>query len=295
MSAIGSEPGPGRRELLRGIALLLAAVTIVPIMDGIAKELSQTFPVLQVTWARYVFNLAFILPIVLWRHGLTALRVNNMPLQLLRGTCLLLATFSFFYVLKFLPLAETLALAFTYPLIVTAFSPLFLDEQVGWRRYAAVGVGFLGALIIVQPGTALFQPIAALGLLPGWFFAGYIILTRKLAGTAPHAVTLAYGAVIGAVILSLSTPFIWVPPGPSDWMLFASLGLLAAIAHLMMIKAYEAAPASVLAPLGYAEMPMAVLIGWIWFNEWPSLVVWLGIAIIISSGVFISWRETRRA
>lgn len=283
-----------RLRTMRGILCLLAGVSVVPVMDGIAKDLSASLPVIQITWARYIFNLAIILPFVFYFYGPRSLAVPHLKLQFLRGLVLVLATFSFFIVLSYLPIAETLALAFIYPMVVALFSPFFLGETVGWRRGLAVVVGFFGAVIIIQPGSDLFQPIAILGLVPGVMFAAYIILTRKLAGSAPPAVTLAYGASIGAVLTSLFVPFNWVPPEPHHWLMFISLGLIASFSHILMIKAYESAPASVLAPLGYAEMPCAILIGWLWFGDLPTAVAWLGIVIIVGSGIFISWRETRR-
>lgn len=284
-----------QNERRRGISLLLIAVCMIPVMDGIAKHLAQTYPVAQITWARYFFGLVLVLPVILFRFGPRSLLVDRMPLQMLRGGCLLAATYTFFLSLRYLPIADTLALAFVYPLIVTALSPVILGEQVGWRRRIAVLVGFLGAMIIIGPGTSVFQPIALLALLPGCFYAGYVMLTRKLAGSAPAAVTLAYGTLLGAIVLSIPMPFLWVPPTATAWMMLVGIAVIASVCHFLTIKAYEAAPASLLAPLGYAEMPAAVLVGFVWFGDLPTSHVWLGIAIIVASGVFISWRETGRS
>ena len=270
------------------------AVGLTPIMHGLTKQLTMELPAAQVTWGRFAFNCAIILPFVLWRYGRGSMSVPNLPLQLLRSICMLGSAGSAIFALSYLPIAETLALAFVYPLIVTALSPVFLGESVGWRRYAAVIIGFCGALIVIQPGSAVFQPTAVLGLIPGCFFAAYIILTRQLAGSVPAPVVLAYGAVVGVIIMSASMPLYWVETAFHHWGMFAAIGLIASISHLLMIIAYESGPASLLAPLGYAEMPAAVVVGYVWFGDLPTPVVWLGIVIIVGSGVFISWRETRR-
>ncbi|MCB2054902.1 MAG: DMT family transporter [Geminicoccaceae bacterium] len=282
-------------SLLPAILLLLGAVSVIPVMDGIAKILAWTYPVVQVTWGRYFFNLLFILPFVLWRYGPGALSVPHRPLQILRGLFLVVSTFFFFLTLSFLPVADTLALVFLYPLLVTLASPFFLGERVGWRRLMAVAVGFAGALLIIRPGTSMFQPAAFWGCLAGATVAGYLVLTRRLAGTAPAPVSLAFAALVGAVALSLIVPFSWRPPTAGDWLLMLSMGAIAALCHLGFIMAYERAPASILAPLGYAEMPSAVLVGFLFFGDLPDGWTWAGIVVIVGSGLFVVWREKRAA
>jgi len=282
-----------RLDRRRGIGMLLLAVCMIPVMDGIAKHLSQSYPVAQITWARYFFGLLLVLPVILVRYGARSLLVDRMPLQVLRGAFLLAATYTFFLSLHYLPIADTLALAFVYPLIVTGLSPLLLGETVGWPRRIAVLVGFLGAVVIIAPGSSMFRPVSLLGLLPGFFYAAYVMLTRKLAGAAPAAVALAYSTLLGAIVLGTTMPLLWVPPSGEAWLLLIAIAAIASVCHWLTIKAYEAAPASLLAPLGYAEMPAAVLVGFLWFGDLPTRQVWLGIMIIVGSGIFISWREAR--
>jgi drug/metabolite transporter (DMT)-like permease len=190
-------------------------------------------------------------------------------------------------------LADTVALAFMYPLIVTALAPFVLGESVGWRRYAAVVLGFLGAMVIIRPGFEVFQPASIFGLGIGFAFALYILLTRKLRGRTPPLVTLGWVAAIGVVTTSLLVPFVFEPMAWADWLGLALIGLLGAMAHQCIIRGFEMAPASVLSPLGYAEILMAVLIGYLWFGDFPDGFTWAGILIIAGAGLYVGWRERR--
>jgi drug/metabolite transporter (DMT)-like permease len=288
MSAQPASPVPA-------ILTLLAAMSIVPAMDATAKHLSATLPVIQITWARYVFHLAIAVPMVLAHYPMAVLRPARLGLQLLRGVMLVISTYSFFLGVAYLPLADTLALAFIAPLVVTALAPLTLGEHVGPRRFAAVGVGFLGALLIIRPGGGMMHWAAAFPLGAGVSYALYVILTRKLAGSAPPLVTLVYGAVIGGIVTSALLPFVWRWPGLVEWGWMAVIGLCAALGHYLVIRAYEHAPASLLAPFTYVEIVSASALGYAIFGDFPDIWTWVGIAILIASGVYISLRERRLA
>ena len=276
---------------LAGILLMLAAMTVVPLMDGVAKHLSAAYPVVQVVWARYFFHLVILLPVVLWRHGAYALVLRRPALQIARGGFLLGSTIFFFAAIALMPIADALALVFVAPLMVTALSPLVLKEQVGIRRWAAVSVGFVGVMVIVRPGFSTFHWGMVLALSAGATYALYSLATRKLSGSAPPLVTLAYTALLGALCMSAVVPFFWIPPDPTGlaWMIL--LGLIAAGAHFLIIKAFEHAEASLLAPLGYGEIFMATVVGYFAFGDFPDPWTWLGITIVIGSGVYVSLRE----
>jgi len=276
---------------LAGILLMLAAMTVVPLMDGVAKHLSAAYPVVQVVWARYFFHLAILLPVVLWRHGVDALVLRRPALQIVRGGFLLGSTIFFFAAIALMPIADALALVFVAPLMVTALSPVVLKEQVGIRRWAAVSVGFVGVMVIVRPGFSTFHWGMVLALSAGATYALYSLATRKLSGSAPPLVTLAYTALLGALCMSAVVPFFWIPPDPTGlaWMIL--LGLIAAGAHFLIIKAFEHAEASLLAPLGYGEIFMATVVGYFAFGDFPDPWTWLGITIVIGSGVYVSLRE----
>ncbi|MCC7049432.1 MAG: DMT family transporter [Alphaproteobacteria bacterium] len=280
---------------LPAILTLMVAMTVVPVMDAIAKHLSATLPVNQITWARYVFHLALAVPMMLMLHPARELRPARLALQLLRGLMLVISTYTFFLGVAYLPLADALALAFIAPLAVTALSPLLLGEHVGARRFTAVAVGFLGALVIIRPGSGLMHWAAAYPLAAGISYALYVVLTRKLAGTAPPLVTLVYGAIIGALVTSASLPFAWKAPAPAEWGWMVAIGLCAALAHYLIIRAYEHAPASLLSPFSYIEIVSASALGYFCFGDFPDGWTWVGIAILIASGVYISLRERKLA
>lgn len=296
--AIAAPPQPdhktGAESPLIGILLMVAAMMVVPFMDAFAKYLSVRYPVTQLTWARFFFHFAFLAPIVLYRHGTAAFRPARPFVQLLRSGFTLLSTLLFFAAIASMPIADALALLFISPMIVTALSPIMLGESVGIRRWLAVATGFLGALIILRPGFGVVQTGALLALAAGCSFALYTLLTRKLAGTAPPLVTLTYTAVTGMVAMSIAVVPHWITPPPLDLLMMAGIGAIAATGHFLLIRAFDYAPASLLAPYSYSEIVMATGVGWFVFGDFPDKWTWAGIAVIVSSGIYISWRERRK-
>jgi drug/metabolite transporter (DMT)-like permease len=291
--AAAARPLAGDRPLV-GILLMLGAMTVVPFMDAIAKHLSDHIPVLQLVWARYFFHFCLILPVVLLRYGPRRLVPASPLLQLVRGGLLLASTVLFFAAIARMPLADALALVFVSPLIVTALSPWVLGESVGPRRRAAVLVGFLGALLIIRPGFGSLQWPALLALGAGVVFGFYLLATRRLAGSAPPLVTLTYSAAAGALLMSLVVPAVWVMPSAGDLAAMAVMGLLAAGGHFLLIKAFDFAPASLLAPFTYSEIITTTLLGLVFFGDFPAAWTWAGIAVVIGSGLYISLRERVR-
>lgn len=285
-----------RRETdnpLLGVSLLLGALVLMPLMDGVAKLLSTRYPVIEVVWARYFFHLAIMLPVVAWRYGLHTLALRHPGLQVLRGGFLLLATLTFFGAISLVPLADALALGFVAPLVTTALSRLVLKERIGPRRWAAVCAGFVGVVVVMRPGSGALQWGALLALGTGCAYACYSITTRYLSGSAPPLVTLTYTAMLGAVLMSAIVPAYWVTPAPGDLLLMLAMGLLAAGGHFLIIRAYEHAPASLLAPYGYVEIVTATTVGFVMFGNFPDAWTWVGVVIIVGSGVYIGVREGR--
>ena len=292
---INDTPSNSADNLLLGAGLMLAAMTLLPIMDGLAKGLSETYPVTQVVWARYFFHFAIMLPLLLLRFGPRALVPKRMGLQLVRGGLLLGATTFFFFALSMMPQATVLALFFVSPGVVTVLAPFMLGERFGGWRVVAVIVGFLGVLLILRPGAGVFGWGAVFAITAGIIHGFYMMFTRRLSRSAPPLVTLGYTAVIGAVVMSLLVPFTWVQPTSTDFGIMVLLGILAAAGHFLLIKAFDHAPASWLAPLGYAEIVTAVICGYLAYGHLPDAVTWLGIAVIIAAGLWISVRERRIA
>jgi len=276
-----------------GIALTLLATLMFTIMDTIGKSLTASYPVQQVVWARYFFQLAWILLLVP-RIGVAALfRTTRPGLHLGRGLLLASATFFFITAISVVPLADAYAITFTAPLIVTVLSIPILNERVGWRRWSAVLVGFAGILIVLRPMSGTVEWAMLLVLVTATCFALYQILTRI--GSAAVGETalmmLFYTALVGAVLASVIVPFYWRPVAPADWLWMTVVGALAVTGHLSLIKALTMAPASLVAPFAYSQIIWALGLGYVWFGDRPGLSMLIGCVVIIASGLYIFYRE----
>ena len=276
---------------MKAIIFSLLGWMFLPVMDGFAKFLSDDLPILQITWARYFFTVFFTLPIMMFFFKKQLVWSDRPKLQILRGLILLLANICFFYSISIISLAKALTLAFVAPLIVTAFSPVMLGEKVGFRRWTAVVVGFIGSLVVIRPGFVElnFASLAALGT--GILYGFYLIITRKLSTSDNPLLTLLMTGMVGAILVSAIIPFYWVKPSLNQWSLMAGIGVFACIGHLFLILSLKYADASKLAPLGYTEIIPNVLIGYYFFSELPDNWTYLGLFIIILSGLYISRRE----
>ena len=276
---------------MKAIIFNLLAWVMLPIMDGFAKYLSSDLPVLQITWARYFFTVAFTFPIMFFFYR-NKLKWSDKPkLQILRGLILLIANICFFYSISVISLAKALTLAFVAPLIVTAFSPMFLGEKVGFRRWSAVVIGFIGSLVVIRPGFVEINLASLAALGTGVMYGFYLIITRKLSTSDNPLLTLLLTGVVGAVIISCVMPFVWVMPTLNQWSMMAAIGVFACIGHLFLILSLKYADASKLAPFSYFEIITNIIIGYYFFSEFPDNWTFLGLFIIILSGVYISRRE----
>ncbi len=279
---------------VRGVLLMLAAGLAFTGMDAVAKHLTQSYPVLQVTWGRYFFHL-LTLPLFLGGIGLGALvRTRRPALQIARSALLLGATVLFFLAIKFIPLADATAIGFVSPLLVTALSVPLLGETVGIRRWTAVVIGFASVLIIVRPGFGMVHWAAVLPLLVAACFALYQISTRILSRSDGAATTLFYSATVGLAVTSILAPFDWRWPDLAGWLYLALLGGLGGGSHYLMIRAFALAPASLLAPYSYVQLVWAMAIGFLWFGDLPDGWTLIGGAIIAASGIYVLYRERQR-
>ncbi len=281
---------------LTGIFFMLGAMASLPFIDVFAKVLGQMgLPILQIVWARLTFGALLTLPFALHAGG-TAIFWPDRPIyHLCRSSLLILATYTFFLSLRFLPIADALAIFFVQPLVVVILSALFLGERVGPRRWAAVFVGFIGTLIIIRPGFGSFNPGTLLALAAGTFLAIYFVMTRRISGTAKAMVTTFQTVAIGTVLLSLAMPLVWTAPTPEQWLMFAGLGGVATFGHFLIVRSYDYAEASLLAPFAYTEMIVSTLCGWYFFGDFPDRYTFLGVFILIASALYISWRERQSA
>ena len=276
---------------MKAIIFSLLGWMFLPVMDGFAKFLSDDLPILQITWARYFFTVVFTLPIMIFFFKKQLVWSDKPKLQILRGLILLSANICFFYAISIISLAKALTLAFVAPLIVTAFSPVMLGEKVGFRRWTAVVVGFIGSLVVIRPGFVElnFASLAALGT--GILYGFYLIITRKLSTSDNPLLTLLMTGMVGAILVSAIIPFYWVKPSLNQWSLMAGIGIFECIGHLFLILSLKYADASKLAPLGYTEIIPNVLRGYYFFSEVPDNWTYVGLLIIILSGLSISRRE----
>lgn len=279
---------------LFGIGLMVVAMLALPIMDAAAKYMSARIPTLQLVWARFFFHTLLLIPIALWHHPVRELFPHRAGLQTVRALMILCATALFFKAVALLPLADTLAVFFIYPFIITAFAPWVLGDRVGVWRWTATIIGFIGALVIIQPGFATLTHGVLFAIGAGFSYSFYALSTRKLAGIDPALVTLFFTGLIGLVVTSVLLPFAWVAPQTGDWMLMAVMGLVSAAGHYCVILASESAPTPLLAPLAYVEIISATLLGYFIFADLPDRMTWIGIAIIVASGIVIAWREKVR-
>lgn len=280
---------------------------ILPVMDAIGKYLATEEGISpgQVTFYRFAMQLIFTVAIVVFSGGLAALKPRLFWWNILRGVLIGVASVCFFAAVKYMPIADALAIFFVEPFILTAFSAVFLGERVGWRRWSAIGFGFIGALIVIEPSFSRFGWIACLPLGTATLFATYLILNRRL-GSEDSPMVMQYVAGLGGTVVSAFVLLFGMTAGIGDLMpslptsavslwLIAALGLLATFGHVFVVKAFQLAPASLLAPFQYLEIVSAVILGFVVFGDMPSLSKWAGIAIIVSSGLFVFHREQKAA
>ena len=276
---------------MKAISYNLLAWAILPFMDTIAKYLSAELSFFQITWARYFFTVFFTLPFMFFFFRGNLVWTSEPKLQFFRGLTLFCANILFFYSISVISMAKALTLAFVAPLITTALSPIFLNEKVGVRRWSAVIIGFVGSLIVIRPGFMELNlaTIAALGT--GFFYGIYLVITRRLHTSDSPLLTLLLTGVVGAVIASFLVPVVWISPTFNQWSLLALMGIFACLGHLFLILSLKYADASKLAPLGYFEIVTNIILGHYFFGDFPNYWTWLGLTIIVCSGIYVSFRE----
>ena len=281
-----------RVSRLTGIALMCGAVACFAMLDTTAKYLNLYMSTLQVVWARYTG--AFLFPFVLsnpWTRP--QLTITARPgLQIGRSVLMLASTLCNFVALRYLQLDEAIALIFSTPFFVAALSGPILGEWVRWRRWVAIGVGFLGVLVVVRPGVGTFHPAALFSLACALLYATYSIMTRILARTDSNATTLFYSNIVGALALIPALPFVWTTPtDPLIITLMVMIGAVGGFGHYLLIAAHRLAPAAVLSPFIYTEIVWVSILGLLVFRDVPSRWTIAGATIVIGSGLYILHRE----
>jgi drug/metabolite transporter (DMT)-like permease len=271
----------------RGIAFALLAMICFASMDAASKHLTASYSIVQIVWVRYLFFAAHSLAMAS-REGIAAtLHTPCRGLQLARSLVLIAEVASFVLAFSYLPLGYVHSVAAVTPLLALAMAAMFLKEPVGARRWAAVGLGFLGVLLIVRPREGIVGGWAALiPLLAALLWALYQIMVRAVSRTDSTNTTFLYTGLTGAFAMTLIAPFQWLAPDTQGWLLLTLVGLLGSFAHLCLIKALHAAPASVLQPFNYTLVVWASFMGFLVFGDVPDAWTMLGAAIVIGGGLY---------
>ncbi len=278
-----------------GILLMIATTFVFAVQDGISRHLAGNYNVLMIVMIRYWFFAAFVITIATRQSGsIRAAAATKQPiLQIFRGT--LLATEICVMVSGFvlLGLVESHAIFACYPLLIAALSGPVLGENVGWRRWAAIGIGFIGVLVILQPGYTVFAPAAAIPLLAAFMFALYGLLTRYAARKDSTATSFFWTGTSGAVLMTVIGIWYWEPMTAYDWRWMAALCVTGALGHWLLIKTYEVAEANAVQPFAYLQLVFASAIGLLLLGETLRPNVAIGAAIVVGAGLFTLWRSRR--
>lgn len=283
------------KHFFRGVGMMMMAVFMFSSMDTLAKLMLKSYPLGPLIWARYSTHLLFMLILFVPRMGFGLVRTEHPGLQILRGVLLVSSTAMFYLSLKFLPLAEAAAISFVGPVLVTVLSGPLLRERVSRRQWAAVVLGFIGVVVIIRPGGAVFSPTVLFPLATALLFALYQIATRKVAGRDHPVTTLFYTALVGAALTSLALPLGWQTPTMPQVGLMLAIGALGGTGHFLLIRAVEHASPMALAPFVYTQLVWSTLLAWIAFREFPDGGSLAGMLVIIIAGLLaVNWRHMRR-
>jgi len=276
---------------LIGILFVSTALSINAVKDGVAKLLGGYYPPLMLVWIHLAFTCLLLMPLVFKKYGRTVLSPQKFGIQVLRSTLFVLGISLFYWSLNYIPLADTTSMVFIAPIVVTALSPIILGEKLGLHRSLAVLVGFVGVYIILRPEFSGDRFGYILGLGAGSCLGMFYMANRKLAEYQPQLVAVTYTAIFGTLLLLPTLPFVWIIPRLSDSALLTSFVLLAIIGQIFLISAFSYTKASTLAPFQYTQLIAATIVGVIVFDTFPDQTTWLGIFLIVVSGLYIALRE----
>ncbi|KEO60648.1 hypothetical protein DT23_13080 [Thioclava indica] len=274
------------------VVFMLGAFSMLTLMDAFAKLLGQGYHPLLIVWARFAVN-ALVLGAIFGRSVPRRLRTRQPGLQAGRALFQMGAIVAFFFALRYIGLAQATALGDLNPVIVTLGAALFLGERLGVHRIFGIAAAFVGAMIILRPGTGMFHPAALLALATAFSFAGAILLTRKVRGDSA-ATSQLWSSGVGLVLSSLALPFFWQPIALADLWIFVALGLAGSLSQFLLIRAFSLGEAGTLAPFGYSGLIFASFWGWLMFDQLPDGATILGALVIIGAGLYV-WSRERRA
>ena len=280
-------------EPLKAIALAVSATVLFGTSDTISKFLSGSLPIVEFLWIRYVLFLIMAV-ILVRRTPVRSVRPRNPGLQAVRGLCVAGSSILFVYGVRQMTMAQATTISFLSPLLITILSIPLLGEVVGVRRWAAVGAGMLGMLIVIRPGMGGFQPAALFGVASSFCWALALIITRKISSSDPPQTTVFWSAAIGTVFMSVLLPWQAIWPTWKQMALALLLGVLASGGQWIVILAHRIAPASLIAPFFYTQLLWVTGLGFLVFGNLPDTWTLAGASIIIASGLYTAHRERVR-
>ena len=282
-----------KQHPLKGVLFFMTAIFLISVVDTVCKVFTKDLHSIQLVWGYFVgINLTLWVFFLFKGAKFSNLRRTERPLlQIIRPAFLVCSISSLFIGLTYLAIAEATVIGFVAPLFITALSVPILKESVDIHRWGAVAIGLVGVIIIIRPGGDLWHLASVMPLLGALFFALFQIITRLLAATERTHTTLFYTGLGGLAWSSLIVPFVWVTPSITHIFVFLSTGAMGAMAHLCMISAFDRAEASLLAPYNYTKLIWVSVLGYLIFNDVPSLDMWIGAIIIVSAGFYVLYRE----
>ena len=288
-------PHAPSQTALHGIYFKLSAMVLFCTMDAMVKGLGGTYGSFQLMVFRSAVALVPVAVLIWHAGGLRVVRSTRPGLQALRVGIGFCSMFGFFYAFPRMPLVDAYAISFSAPLFMVALSVPILGEPVGWRRWTAVGVGFAGVLIMLDPFAIEFHLVSLVILAATFCYSLSTVLVRKLSRHDPDVVTLFWFAIVGTVVSIACAIPEWKWPPLLDWVWLLTLGLLGGCAQVLITRAWRLAPAAILAPFDYVAIVLAMAYGYLWFKEEPSWTVWYGLPLVTGSGLYILHRERVRA
>ncbi len=275
---------------------MCAACALFPIMNGIVKLLAGRYDPVQIVWFRMVVHLVLVAVVFVPRLGPGLFRTQHAGFQVTSSVMMMLSTLCFFSAAKHMPVAEAISISFVGPLLVVLLAWPLLGERLTAGRVAAVVTGFAGVLIVMRPGSAVFHWASLLLLGSALCYAIYQIVIRRVAGSDHPATSIFYSVLLGAVLMSVAAPFVWLQPQSwSDWCMLLSLGALGGLGHYCVARAMTYAAANFIAPFNYLQMIGSVAVGYLMFAEVPDMYVWLGTLLIVGAGLMVGWQGRRRS
>jgi len=271
-------------DLRRGALLMLASGLLFSAMGALVKHMSAHLPNEMVVFFRSAMGLLALLPWVLHR-GISQLKTKNLRGHLGRGLAGVTAMYCYFYAIAHLPLAEAVLLNYSTPLFIPFIAALWLGEQVSMRLWAAIGVGFVGIVLILRPGLGMFTPVSLIGLASGMFGALAMVSIRRLSKTEPTLRIVFYFSAVCTAVSAVPLAWRWQTPDPALWTLLILMGVLASLAQLLLTRAYSHAPAAQVGPFTYSTVVFAAAIGWMFWGEIPDLLSFGGTALVCLAGI----------